>query len=74
MLSKTQKQVNQKFMTHFHLWERDLLWMASRYPAWRNKARQLGFTDQKIDQPWTFQDAGKLIQYMEIPDGRTQDN
>ena len=60
-------QVDRKFRTHFHLWERDLLECARRWPGWRMTAHQLGFTDEKIDQVWEFEDAGRLVQYMEIP-------
>jgi hypothetical protein len=67
MLSKEQLVQRDKFKTHFHLWERDLLECARRFPAWRSKARALGFRDEKIDGPWTFSDAGRLIQYMENP-------
>jgi hypothetical protein len=34
-------------------------------------AHSLGFTDEKIDQQWKFEDAGRLIQYMEIPNDKT---
>jgi len=67
MPSKEQLANRSKFMTHFHIWERDLLECARRWSAWRAMAHQLGFKDEKIDKPWTFQDAGRLIQYMEIP-------
>ena len=55
-----------KFMKFFWLWERDLLECARRWPEWRAKAHELGFTDQKIDSAWTFADAGKLIRYVEV--------
>ena len=66
MLSKDQIAAQKKFLTHFHIWERDLLECARRWPGWRNLAHELGFTDQKINQEWAFKDAGRLIQYMEI--------
>lgn len=66
MLSKQQTAQKGKFMTHFHIWERDLLECARRWPAWTVVAHDLGFTDQKINQPWTFADEGRLIQYAEI--------
>jgi len=67
MLSKEQLAHKNRFLTHFHIWERDLLECARRWLPWRELARELGFRDAKIDAPWTFEDAGKLIQYMEIP-------
>lgn len=66
MLSKDQLAQKNKFTTHFHIWERDLLECARRWAPWRTLARKLGFTDKKIEAPWTFKDAGKLIQYAEI--------
>lgn len=66
MLSKQQIQQKSKFMTHLHIWERDLLECARRWPAWRASAHELGFSDENIDKPWTFPDAGRLIQYLEI--------
>jgi hypothetical protein len=68
MLSKQQIEQRDKFKTHFHIWERDLLECARRWPEWRDKAHELGFIDAKIDSPWEFEDEGRLIQYMRIPD------
>jgi hypothetical protein len=67
MLSKQQIAYKRRFMTHFHIWERDLLECARRWAPWRALAHELGFKDEKIDKPWEFKDAGKQIQYMEIP-------
>lgn len=67
MLSKQQLAQKNKFLTHFHIRERDMLECARRWPAWRALANELGFQDEKIDSPWTFEDAGKLIQYMRNP-------
>ncbi len=58
-------------MITYGVWERDLLECAKRWPAWRRKANQLGFRDEKIDSNWSYKDAGKLIQYMEIPKQET---
>jgi hypothetical protein len=65
-LNKEQLEHKNKFMTSFHIWERDLLECARRWPEWRRKANELGFKDMKIDQVWDFKDAGRLIQYMRI--------
>jgi hypothetical protein len=49
-----------------YLWERDLLELARRDSGWRAKAYQLGFTDAKIDAPWTHRDEGRRIEYSTI--------
>lgn len=54
-------------MTHFALWERDLLECARRWPAWKEKANELGYTDEKIFSFWPHVDSGKLVFYMPIP-------
>jgi hypothetical protein len=58
------------FNTFFYIWERDLLYIAhqdigpgSPYDGWRWKAHELGFTDAKIDAPWTHKDEGRRIAY-----------
>jgi hypothetical protein len=66
-LSKDQIEAKEKFQKWFWIWERDLLECARRYPEWRELAHELKFKDKKIDAPWTFPDAGRLIKYMEIP-------
>lgn len=66
-LNKAQIEAKEKFNKWFWMWERDLLECAKRWPAWRTAAHELGFTDKKIDAEWTFQDAGRLIQYAENP-------
>jgi hypothetical protein len=68
-LSKKQQDDDPKtkYQKWFWLWERDLLHLAHSFPAWREKAHELGFMDVKIDTPWTFPDAGRLIKYMENP-------
>lgn len=65
-LSKTQI-VDKERNRWFWLWERDLLECARRWAPWRNKAHELGFTDEKIDATWEHIDAGRLIKYMENP-------
>lgn len=67
-LSKAQAELDPKlkFMRFFWLQERDILECARRWEPWRVKARELGFTDAKIDAPWTHADAGRLIRYAEI--------
>lgn len=57
-----------KYLKWFWVWERDLLELARRHQPWREKAHELGFTDPKIDRPWTFTDSGKRIRYMLNPD------
>lgn len=67
-LSKAQLEIDRlKWRKWFWIWERDLLWMAAKHPAWRPVAHRLGFIDAKIDAPWTFPDAGRHIKYMENP-------
>jgi hypothetical protein len=66
-LSKQQMAQKDRFQKWFFLHERDLLECARRWPAWRSKAHELGFTDTKIDAPWIHADAGRQIAYMEIP-------
>lgn len=56
-----------KFRKFFWLWERDILEAARRWAPWRDKAHELGFSDSKIDSPWSHVDAGRLIRYAEIP-------
>jgi hypothetical protein len=51
------------FMAFFYIWERDLLELARQYPGWRSRAAELGFSDAKIDAPWTFPDEGRRIAY-----------
>lgn len=66
-LSKTQLEDKEKWRRWFWIHERDLLYMAQRFPNWKTTAHELGFTDSKIDAPWTFKDEGRLIRYMENP-------
>jgi hypothetical protein len=54
---------------YHYIWERDLLHMAHQYEGWRNIAHHLGFTDAKIDAPWTFKDEGRSIAYQRRKDG-----
>jgi hypothetical protein len=56
-----------RFRKWFWIWERDLLWLAVKFEAWRALAHELGFKDKKIDTPWPHADAGRLIRYMENP-------
>ena len=65
-LSKEQLDFKERFQKCFWIWERDMMEAARRWPEWRNKARELGFTDNKIDSPWVHADAGRLIKYMTI--------
>jgi hypothetical protein len=48
------------------IWERDLLELAHENPRWRDIAILAGFTDEKIDTPWTHKDEGKLIDLPEV--------
>lgn len=66
-LNKEQLEHKMRFMTHFWIWERDLLACARDYPAWRDKAHSLGFSDAKIDGPWPHADAGRHVAYIENP-------
>lgn len=66
-LNKQQLEDKEKWMRYFFIWERDLLEAARRWSAWRSLAHSLGFTDKKIDTPWTFPDAGRQIKYAENP-------
>ncbi len=66
-LSKEQITHQNRFRTHFWIWERDLLACARDYPAWRTKAHELGFSDKTIDSTWPHPDAGRHIRYMENP-------
>lgn len=57
----------EKYQRWFYLHERDLLECARRYPDWRVKANELGFSDEKIDAVWPHADEGRKIKYMESP-------
>lgn len=67
--SKAQILHKYRFLLHLFIRERDLLECARRYPAWRDKARELGFSDAKIDQLWPHQDAGRHMAYPQIEAG-----
>lgn len=68
-LSKAQLEVDPKvkFRKFFWMFERDILEAARRWAPWRELAKELGFTDQKIDASWNHSDAGRLIKYGDIP-------
>lgn len=66
-LSRTQLTDRERFMRHLWIWERDMLELARRYPAWRDLAHELGFMDAKIDAPWTHADLGRQIKYADLP-------
>ena len=57
------------FMAYHYIWERDMLQMAKEQPGWRALANRHGFTDAKIDAPWTHPDEGRFIRYQRIKDG-----
>lgn len=68
-LSKKQIEVDKlKYRKWFWIYERDMLYLAKKFPAWRAKVHELGFQDRKIDSEWTHEDAGRRIKYMENPD------
>lgn len=68
-LSKDQQELEKlRFKKWFWIHERDLIECARRWQPWRIVAHGLGFTDAKIDAPWTFPDEGRLIRYMENPE------
>jgi hypothetical protein len=66
-LSKQQQEAKDRFQKFLWIHERDLLWLAQRHPAWRVKAHELNFRDEKIDAVWTFPDEGRLIKYTALP-------
>lgn len=67
-LSKQQTETEKyRWRKWFWIHERDLLWLARKFPNWRTKAHELGFQDAKIDTPWPHADEGRLIRYMENP-------
>jgi hypothetical protein len=55
-------------MNFLHIWERDFLEMAKRYPNWRALAHNLGFRDEKIDAVWVHSDEGRRIEYTALKD------
>ena len=63
-LSKQQREDLQPWKTHLTLWERDLLHLAGQFEGWLDIAVDLGFTVEKIMQPWTFQDEGRCVKIM----------
>src|SRR5579864_4487361 len=80
MLSKEQLEDDPRtrYMKWFWIWERDLLELARGHPAWREKAHELGFTDEAIDRIrdesapgwkryWPFPDEGRRLRYMLNP-------
>jgi hypothetical protein len=56
-----------KYLKWFWIWERDLLELARRHKLWREKAYELGFSDDKINKFWSFPDEGRHIRYMLNP-------
>lgn len=69
-LSKEQAEAKDKFTKLLWIWERDLLELARRYPAWHDKAVELGFTDERILRKWGHTDEGRQLAYLRI--GREQ--
>lgn len=65
-LSKEQVEAKEKFTNFLWIWERDLLELARRYPAWQDKANELGFSDEKIIRPWPHNDEGRHVAYLRI--------
>jgi hypothetical protein len=65
-LSKAQIEERDKYKTFLFIHERDLLECARRYPAWKTKAHELGFSEEAINKPWTHPDEGRRIKYMRI--------
>ena len=67
-LSKEQLDYQKlRYRKWFWIWERDLMWLARQFSAWRDKAHELGFNDEKIGSVWIHDDAGAQIKYMENP-------
>jgi hypothetical protein len=62
-----QETAKLKFRKWFWIWERDLVDLGNKFPAWRVKANELGFSDDVIDREWQHQDSGRQIKYMENP-------
>ena len=61
-LSKQQKQDAQPaWKTYLCLWERDLLYMAGKFENWLDIAVGLGFSVEKVLQPWPHSDAGRYL-------------
>ena len=68
-LSNQQKQDAQPaWKTHLCLWERDLLYMAGRFENWLSLAVELGFSVEKVLQPWPHPDAGRYIKVLSLDD------
>jgi hypothetical protein len=65
-LSKEQAEAKERFQRFLWIWERDLLEAARRWPAWHDKAIELGFSEEKIFNGWMHADEGRQIAYRRI--------
>lgn len=63
-LSAQQKLNEQPWKHYLCLWERDLLYLAGKFEGWLDIAVDLGFSVEKIMQPWAFKDTGRCIKIM----------
>lgn len=63
-LSKIQIDHLQQDKDSFHLFERDLIYLATRFEGWLDIAVDKGLSIEKIMQPWQFPDAGRRIAIM----------